>query len=223
MKFAEKVTILRKRKGLSQAELGEKLSLSKQAVQKWESGAGMPDISIMKPLSKILDCSIDILLDDEADVSLIEEKEKIEIPRQKMSYQDLHRRKYGPVALLAISGLIIILVGIIGVIVVEGIGGKIAFGCVIFVGVFPALFSIYPLGFVLRRYEVEGHEIVAYAGATNHYLIIDEEVVDYLEKAFTLKDAHLKGRIGGKEVDMTITGTNNVTLRVDGEVIFPKK
>lgn len=52
----------RKSLGLSQAELGEKLGVSVQTVSRWENDGGMPDISQIVPLAKILGTSCDVLL-----------------------------------------------------------------------------------------------------------------------------------------------------------------
>lgn len=38
-----------------------------------------------------------------------------------------------------------------------------------------------------------------------------------------IKDRYLKGKVDGKEVVMTLTWSNNVTIKVDGETIFPEK
>ena len=42
MKLAEKLQLMRKREGLSQEDLAEKLGISRQAVSKWESGQSVP-------------------------------------------------------------------------------------------------------------------------------------------------------------------------------------
>ena len=75
MTFGEKLQEARKRAGLSQELLSEKLSVSRSAVAKWESGGGMPDIDNLKAISQLLDVSIDYLLDDEGrlDFSVIKE------------------------------------------------------------------------------------------------------------------------------------------------------
>ena len=44
MKFNEKLSCLRKEKHYSQEELAEKLSVSRQAVSKWESGTSYPEM-----------------------------------------------------------------------------------------------------------------------------------------------------------------------------------
>lgn len=52
----------RKTLELSQADLGEKLGVSVQTVSRWENDGGMPDISQIVPLAKILGTSCDVLL-----------------------------------------------------------------------------------------------------------------------------------------------------------------
>ena len=49
---------LREKKGLTQAELAEKLGVSSKAVSKWETGKGLPDISLMEPLAGALSVSV---------------------------------------------------------------------------------------------------------------------------------------------------------------------
>lgn len=56
---------LRKNKGLSQEELSIKLNVVRQTISKWESGKGLPDISLMQPLCKELSITINDLLSGE--------------------------------------------------------------------------------------------------------------------------------------------------------------
>ncbi len=65
MILAEKVALLRKKKGWSQEELAEKLGISRQSVSKWESGASIPDIDKIIMLSRLFQVSTDYLLKDE--------------------------------------------------------------------------------------------------------------------------------------------------------------
>ena len=46
MTLEKKLACLRKREGLSQAEVSEKLDVSRQAVTKWETGTSRPSIEI---------------------------------------------------------------------------------------------------------------------------------------------------------------------------------
>ncbi len=50
MIFSEKLQLIRKNKGLTQEELAEKLSVSRQVVAKWESGAPVFAIIVMIPM-----------------------------------------------------------------------------------------------------------------------------------------------------------------------------
>ena len=52
----------RKEKGLTQAQLAEKLGVSNTAISKWEHSCNLPDISLLEPLSEILDLDILSLL-----------------------------------------------------------------------------------------------------------------------------------------------------------------
>ena len=49
MDFNEKLREYRTQSGLSQGKLAETLNVSRQAITKWESGNGMPDISNLRP------------------------------------------------------------------------------------------------------------------------------------------------------------------------------
>ncbi len=55
----------RKAKGLTQKALAEQLGVTNKAVSKWETGQGMPDISMVTELSRILEISVDELLNGE--------------------------------------------------------------------------------------------------------------------------------------------------------------
>ena len=59
------ISELRKANGLSQEELGSMLHLTKKAVSRWETGRGLPDSSILLPLSKALGVSVDEILKGE--------------------------------------------------------------------------------------------------------------------------------------------------------------
>lgn len=55
----------RKAKNLTQKELAEKLGVSDKTVSRWENGNYMPDLSMLKPLSDVLDISLNELLSGE--------------------------------------------------------------------------------------------------------------------------------------------------------------
>ena len=62
MKFNEKLIELRRKEGLSQEELGEKLNVTRQTVSKWELGQTTPEMDKLMELSKIFNVSIDELI-----------------------------------------------------------------------------------------------------------------------------------------------------------------
>ena len=65
MTFAEKLKSLRKQASMSQEQLAEKLGVSRQAVTKWETDTGIPDLENIKSISSLFDISIDELLSNE--------------------------------------------------------------------------------------------------------------------------------------------------------------
>ena len=65
MTFAKKLKSIRKQVGMSQELLAEKIGVSKQAVTKWETGAGIPDIENMISISNLFNISIDELICNE--------------------------------------------------------------------------------------------------------------------------------------------------------------
>lgn len=69
MKLAEKIMTLRKQRGWSQEELAQQLSVSRQSVSKWESGASVPDLDKILKMSEIFDVSTDTLLKEEMDLN----------------------------------------------------------------------------------------------------------------------------------------------------------
>ena len=70
MTFSEKLQRLRKVNGLSQEQLAEKLNVSRQAISKWEMGA-IPDMDNVIQISRFFDCSLDYLMNNEAEETSI--------------------------------------------------------------------------------------------------------------------------------------------------------
>lgn len=60
--FYEKLTELRKQRGLSQEELGEAVGVTRQTVSKWELGLTTPELDKLVELSAFFDCSVDYLV-----------------------------------------------------------------------------------------------------------------------------------------------------------------
>ena len=62
MTIGEKISILRRQKGMSQKQLAEQLMISPQAVSRWEQDENLPDLDNILRLSNIFDVSTDYLL-----------------------------------------------------------------------------------------------------------------------------------------------------------------
>lgn len=65
MTFGEKLKSIRRQAGMSQERLAEKLGVSRQAVTKWETDGGIPDIENMIAISSFFQISIDEFLSNE--------------------------------------------------------------------------------------------------------------------------------------------------------------
>ena len=85
MEFNEKLQELRKRKGLTQEELAEKLYVSRTAISKWESGRGYPNIESLKAIAKFFSVTVDELLSTDEVLTIAEEDNK----RKEKRFRDL--------------------------------------------------------------------------------------------------------------------------------------
>ncbi len=64
MNFSEKLKEIRRNEGLSQEQLAEKIGVSRQAITKWETGKGLPDVENMVIIAEIFKTTLDELLRD---------------------------------------------------------------------------------------------------------------------------------------------------------------
>lgn len=83
--YAARITELRKKVNLTQAELGEKLNVTPQAVSKWENGLSEPDIETLKKMSEMFNVSLDYLLTgkkDKNDTPTQEEPKVVVVEKQ---------------------------------------------------------------------------------------------------------------------------------------------
>ncbi|MBQ9545034.1 MAG: helix-turn-helix transcriptional regulator [Clostridia bacterium] len=65
IKTGEFIAALRREKNMSQRELADVLMISDKTVSKWETGRGLPDVSLMMPLCDALDITVNELLSGE--------------------------------------------------------------------------------------------------------------------------------------------------------------
>ena len=63
------IRMLREKRNMTQKQLAEKLSVSDKTVSKWETGRGLPDVSLLEPLAESLQVSVAELLRGECAVN----------------------------------------------------------------------------------------------------------------------------------------------------------
>ena len=102
MTLSEKLYNLRRKQGLSQEGLAEKLDCSRQVISKWENGTTTPDAEMLQKYSELFGVSIDYLVKED-----IEEPTSVQ-PTEKNS---------GNKNLLGILGIVISLLGCVSLIV----------------------------------------------------------------------------------------------------------
>lgn len=101
MSIAERLQELRKRSGYSQEQVAEMLGLSRQAVSKWESGQGKPEIDNIVKLTEIYNVSADYILlgTEKAAVTVSEKKE--------LSHE--YKKAIGIIAIIAATAIVTVL------------------------------------------------------------------------------------------------------------------
>lgn len=63
--IAESIVALRKKHGLSQEQLAEKLSVSRQAVSNWERGIAVPDVETLALMAQLFDTDMTAMVNGE--------------------------------------------------------------------------------------------------------------------------------------------------------------
>ena len=86
----------RKKAGLSQETVAEKLGVSRQTISKWETAETVPDIYEAKKLAKLYNLSLDELIEFNVDVKEIEEviKNTNEEKEAKINWTNAWSKKY---------------------------------------------------------------------------------------------------------------------------------
>lgn len=108
MEIGNKINQLRKLSGMTQEQLAEKLSVSRQTISKWESDRTSPDLESIVNISRIFHVSLDDLL-KEGEAGVANKKDE-QLTLEDLMKINLHNRK---MSLLLISGLIFIMVSIL--------------------------------------------------------------------------------------------------------------
>lgn len=108
-KIGKFIATCRKEKKITQSELSEQLGVTDRSVSNWETGKNMPDLSLFKPLCKILDITINELLSGEK-LSKEKYQEKFEeniVNTIDYSAKKVNKYRQGVSLILIIFGLFI--------------------------------------------------------------------------------------------------------------------
>ena len=98
MGFGEKLSSLRKQRGMTQVELAEKLSISRQAVSRWERGTAEPSTENLICIGRLFDVSVDDLMDKNSDPQNVP-TEQLAVKEQKNeTYHELEADQVEPVS-----------------------------------------------------------------------------------------------------------------------------
>lgn len=92
IEIANRLIELRKKSGLSQEQLAEKLGLSRQAVSKWERAEASPDTDNLICLAKIYNVSLDDLLNSDQSVEEMLKKSKKKQLKKKTNLVKIRKR-----------------------------------------------------------------------------------------------------------------------------------
>ena len=104
--FGILLTTLRKKNGISQKEMAERLSVSTSAVSKWEHGKNLPDMTMLGSIAEILQVSCDELLNPEKTLERLANPE----PQKEALSKKKHRRI---VKIVVLVGILVIAAGLL--------------------------------------------------------------------------------------------------------------
>ena len=73
LKIGKNIAALRKKNNFTQETLAQRLGITPQAVSKWETGAGLPEASLLVELAGLFDASLDDILQAERPIEPVED------------------------------------------------------------------------------------------------------------------------------------------------------
>lgn len=119
MTFADKLVDLRKKQGLSQQELADKLNVSEQTISEWESETSAPELQDIVRISEVFGVTTDYLLKEDAEECSVAdvmdrecsgEKLTTEQTREYLKNRQVHVQAYARAAGLFMFGLFLLCV-----------------------------------------------------------------------------------------------------------------
>lgn len=73
--------------------------------------------------------------------------------------------------------------------------------------------------FKYRRFYVDDDEVEVYVGFKNHYIKVNGDIKDEIITSVTFSPMYLNCKINSHEIDVTISPSNALTIKCDGEII----
>lgn len=112
MSFAEKLMELRKQKGWSQEELGDKLDVTRQTVSKWELGATTPEMEKLAAISDLFGITTDELIKGNTPQSKFPTEQTVVIHKKIREYRSKRTWRGMPIVHIAKNAKGVVAIGL---------------------------------------------------------------------------------------------------------------
>ena len=129
--IAKNISELRKKMGITQFELAEKLNYSDKAVSKWERGESVPDITVLKAIADLFGVTVDYLITEEHE-SYVQKLRNIS-----------RRKKYNHGFITGMGIVAVWLVATLAFVLIHTIFGNIGYHWLSFAYAVPASFIVW--------------------------------------------------------------------------------
>ncbi|MFZ7115580.1 MAG: helix-turn-helix domain-containing protein [Bacteroidota bacterium] len=93
--LGNRIATARKKNNLSQADLAQRVSISSQAVGKWERGESMPDITTLNRLAEIFSVDLNYFSENFQNDTVAEQEKNVREPEKNSVGNSIEEKKYG--------------------------------------------------------------------------------------------------------------------------------
>lgn len=155
--IASNLAFLRKKKGLTQAELAEKIGYSDKAISRWEKGDTLPDITMLYNLCEFYGISLDDLCGSEEPVT-----------DETLPKEDKKKKKTAGLNYIIQCGIIVSLIWLVSISLFLAYFHKVPQGWMIFLWTVPISVAVM-LFFLLKK---EKHALFFSFGSTLLWMLL---------------------------------------------------
>ena len=117
--LGKNIGVHRKRQGLTQAGLAEKLNYSDKAISKWERGESIPDVLTLMQLAEMFGVTVDDLLQDP---NRLPEQTGVVVGRMEKAVEKHLKRKADKPSILGLSSLLVWFVALLLFVIISSLG-----------------------------------------------------------------------------------------------------